>query len=289
MTSVSISAAVTAYARADQTIATIRTLLECRPAPNEVLVHVDAGQEACVAAIHQAFPDIRVIVSKEAIGPGGGRNKLIAAARNEIVASFDDDSYPYDPDFFARALRLFELFPNASVIGGMIILPREVAPPALQKIAECASFCGCAAVFRRKDLVQIGGYIPLPVAYGAEEEDISLRLFDRGMTILFSPWLRVYHNTFLDHHKSSLVNAHVIANIGMLAFLRYPKRYWLYGLGQVANRVVWCVRVGRWRGVLRGLFLFPIQTWQHWGYRQAISPNAFRAKRRARNLALRDI
>jgi GT2 family glycosyltransferase len=288
MEPISITAVVTAYTRTNQTIATIQTLLECRPPPNEVLVHVDGGQDTCASSIRKVFPGVRIIVSDELIGPGGGRNKLMAAARNELIASFDDDSYPYDPDFFARAWRLFELFPHASVIGGRVIHPHEPVPGALQKIAECGSFCGCAVVFRRRDLIQTGGYIPLPIAYGAEEEDMSLRLFDRRMKILVSPWLRVFHDTPLEHHKAESVNAQVVANIGMLVFIRYPKRYWLFGLGQVANRIVWCIRVGRWRGILRGVFLLPAHIWRHRALRQPVSPLAFRAKRRASKAPLYD-
>src|SRR4029077_6972862 len=106
----------------------IGKILNCRPAPDEVLVHVDDGQESCATALGETFPDISVFVSREAIGPGGGRNKLMAAARNELVANFDDDSYPYDSNFFARALQIFALFPTASVIGAACIHPHESAP-----------------------------------------------------------------------------------------------------------------------------------------------------------------
>jgi GT2 family glycosyltransferase len=285
---VPVTATVTAYVRAEQTIETIKNILRCQPAPDQVLVHVDAGMQDCAAAIRAAFSDIPIIVSSQSVGPGGGRNKLMAAARNELVANFDDDSYPYDLDFFGRALRLFELFPKASVIGAEVIHPHETIPVEQQAISEAASFSGGAVVFRRKDLMTAGGYIPLPIAYGAEEEDISLRLFEAGKTILFSPWLRVFHNNTLDHHKDSAINAHVIATIGMLAFLRYPKRHWIYGLGQVANRIWWCARSGRRRGILRGLALLPVQAMKYRALRAPVSPQAFRAKRLARSSALRN-
>ena len=67
-------------------------------------------------AIRNAFPDVRVLRSNEQVGPGGGRNKLMSAAQFEFVASFDDDSYPIDSDYFARARNVFDRFPDASVI-----------------------------------------------------------------------------------------------------------------------------------------------------------------------------
>src|SRR4051794_35629492 len=111
-----ISAIVTAYARIEQTLATLRVIQSCVPPPDEVLVHVDANQIACEKAIHDAFPDVRVLRSEAQVGPGGGRNKLVEAVQSEFVASFDDDSYPIDSDYFDRALRMFEKFPEASLI-----------------------------------------------------------------------------------------------------------------------------------------------------------------------------
>jgi glycosyltransferase involved in cell wall biosynthesis len=288
MERVPVTATVTTYARIDQTLATIRKILACRPAPDEVLVHVDAGQDACAEAIRRAFSDIPIIISRDAVGPGGGRNKLMAVARNVLVANFDDDSYPYDPDFFARAVEIFTRFPQTSVVSGMVIHRHQAIPAAERKIAECGNFSGGAVVFQRDDLIEAGGYVPLPIAYGAEEEDLALRLFDRRKVIMFSPWLRVFHDTTLEHHNDPIINAHVIANIGMLAFLRYPSRYWFYGFGQVANRVRWCVSGGRRRGILRGLVLLPIQILKHRALRAPVSPQAIRAKRKLRKFDLRD-
>src|SRR6185369_11564132 len=107
-----ISAMVTAYERIEQTLATLRVIQSCVPPPDEVLVHVDANQIAVENAIRASSPNVRVLRSEAQIGPGGGRNKLVAAAQSEFVASFDDDSYPIDSDYFARALRIFEKFPE---------------------------------------------------------------------------------------------------------------------------------------------------------------------------------
>src|SRR5215210_9495832 len=111
-----VSAIVTAYERIDQTLGTLRIIQSCVPPPDEVLVHVDANQLECERAIRKAFPEVRILRSHDQVGPGGGRNKLVNAAQFEFVASFDDDSYPIDSDYFARALKLFEKFPDASVL-----------------------------------------------------------------------------------------------------------------------------------------------------------------------------
>ncbi len=87
-----ISAIITAYERIEQTLATLGVIQSCVPAPDEVLVHVDANQLACEKAIREAFPNVRIFRSEEQVGPGGGRNKLVEATQSEFAASFDDDS-----------------------------------------------------------------------------------------------------------------------------------------------------------------------------------------------------
>src|SRR5207249_9186116 len=112
----SVTAIITAYTRIQQTLLTLQKILDCKPGPDEIIVHVDANQKHCAAALQQSYRGLKVILSQDHAGPGGGRNKLIAAAKNELVASFDDDSYPIDTDYFARVIFLFEKYPAASLL-----------------------------------------------------------------------------------------------------------------------------------------------------------------------------
>ena len=195
-----ISAIVTAYDRIEQTLATLRMLQSCTPPPDEMLVHVDANQCECEQAIRKAFPDSHVICSEEQVGPGGGRNQLVGAAQFEFVASFDDDSYPIDADYFARAGKLFKQFPEAAVICAALYHTGEAIGLDEKRAHWTADFSGGACLYRRQAFLDAGGYVPLPVAYGMEEVDLALRLHSRGGRILTSSWLRVFHDTDLRRH-----------------------------------------------------------------------------------------
>src|SRR5919106_2139777 len=175
-----ISAIVTAYDRIEQTLATLRVIQSCVPPPDEGLVHVDANQIAVENAIGDAFPDVQVLRSEEQVGPGGGRNKLVDAAQFEFIASFDDDSYPIDSDYFARALRLFEKFPEASLICAALYHAGESIGLDERSAKWTADFSGGACIYRRQAFLDAGGYVPLAVAYGMEEVDLALRLHSRG-------------------------------------------------------------------------------------------------------------
>jgi GT2 family glycosyltransferase len=272
-----ISAIVTAYERIEQTLATLRVIESCVPAPDEILVHVDANQTACENAIREAFPGVRVLRSHERVGPGGGRNKLVEVAQFELVASFDDDSYPIDSDYFARALQIFEKFPEASLICAALYHTGESIGLDAQSAQWTADFSGGACIFRRQAFLDAGGYVPLPVAYGMEEVDLAIRLHSQGGKILTTAWLRVFHNTDLQRHADPRVTAGSIANLALLAYLRYPVSLWGIGLGQCANRLLWLLRHGRRRGIVKGVTMIPAHVWENHHYRAPVSTKVVRS------------
>lgn len=266
-----ISAIVTAYERIDQTLATLRIVQNCVPAPDEILVHVDANQIECENAIRNAFPEIQILRSVEQLGPGGGRNKLVTTARGEFIASFDDDSYPIDSDYFARARQVFEKFPEASLVCAALYHAGESIGLDDRSAHWTADFSGGACIFRRQAFLDAGGYVPLPVAYGMEEVDLAIRLHSQGGRILTTGWLRVFHNTDLKRHGDPKVTAGSIANLALLAYLRYPISLWGIGVGQCANRLLWLLRHGRRRGILKGVTMIPAHLRANSSYRLPVS------------------
>lgn len=272
-----ISAIITAYERIDQTLNTLRIVEACDPRPDEILVHVDAGRTNVATAISDAFPEVRVLVSRERVGPGGGRNKAVEAATHELVASFDDDSYPLDADYFARVFQLFDQFPDASIVCAALYHTGETIGLDKRAAQWTADFAGGACVFRRQSFLDAGGYVPLPVAYGMEEVDLALRLHARGGKILSTSWLRVFHDTDLQRHAEPHVTAGSIANLALLAYLRYPVTLWSIGLWQCANRVWWLLRHGRHRGILRGVTMIPGHLRANQRFRLTVSSRAVRS------------
>lgn len=271
-----ISVVIPTWQRKKQLSETLAKILVCYPCPAEILVHVDAGDNETTPWLMENFPTIRVLESKYRVGPGGGRNRLIAAAKYPIVASFDDDSYPLDTDYFERLVLCFEHYPEISVLASRIIEKNDplVKPSAL--IGATTHFGGGGVSYRREDFLESQGYVPLAIAYGMEEVDLCLRFFDMGKRIYFSPWLRVFHNSELTHHSSAAVTAASIQNLALLIFLRYPKRYWFYGALQILNRVVWLAKVRRYAGIPKGIIQIPIYCWRYTYLRQPVSPVALK-------------
>jgi GT2 family glycosyltransferase len=273
----SLTAIVTAHRRVQQTLATLERLNSCVPPPDEILVHVDAGGDDCGAAVARAFPEIRILLSETPAGPGGARNKLIAAARNEIVASFDDDSYPIDLDYLARLQRLFAAYPEAAVITAEVFTRNEPLRPPENGIIQVANFVGGACAYRKFFFLQTQGYVPLTVAYGMEEVDVALQLHALGHPVLKASCLRVFHDTDYSGHRSPKLVSGSIANSALFVYLRYPLSAWPRGTLQIANAVFYAVRHGRWHGVIGGLLRIPGHLLAHPQHRRVVSTKALRS------------
>lgn len=272
-----VTAIVTGYRRIDDLLRTLRILKDCEPAPAEILVHIDGAERATAAAVQRRFPDARLVISDDHVGPGGGRNRLVAAATNAIVASFDDDSYPIDRDYFDRIQQVFVDYPQAWVADARVFHLHQPIEPDTRSADWVADFSGGACAYRRQRYLDTGGYVPLPTAYGMEEVDFGLRLHALGGRVLRSGRLRVFHHSDLSHHADPSITAASIVNIALLTYLRYPLSMWAIGVGQCANRIQWLLRHGRRDGVLSGLAAIPSAIAAHRRERRPLASRAVRS------------
>jgi GT2 family glycosyltransferase len=232
---------------------------------------------------------VRWMQSQSSRGPGGGRNLLIRRATSPLVFSFDDDSWPLDKDYFGTAAALMGEYPRAGVLTGHVYLRGTVPAPRGRIISEVHGFENCASVFRRAAFEKTGGFMPLRYGYGMEEVDLALQLRDAGWSVLRTAQLRVFHDSNLSHHATLEINSAHITNTALLAFLRYPARYWFLGLAQVLNRVCYAASQGRFRGIGHGLAAIPKSCWSYAPCRKPVSVETIRRSRRfAHNGALAD-
>jgi glycosyltransferase involved in cell wall biosynthesis len=255
--SAALSVIIPTLGRIERLEATLERVLACDPQPSEILVHVDAGDERTVSRLQARFSDARVFSSVEQLGPGGARNRLVVHAVNDLIVSLDDDSYPIDRDLFARVEAVFSALPDASLVSMAITHPEEALAPAVRQARPSASFVGCGVAFRKSDFLEVGGYVPLPIAYGMEEADLTLKLLAARRKIYECPWLRVFHQSDRAHQARPEIEAAMVQNTALLGVLRYP--WWLLPLSaiQVMSRIAWCIRHRRTAGVGAGLLGIP--------------------------------
>lgn len=253
------SVVIPTWRRSDTLRGTLTRILALQPPPNEILVHVDARDDETVPMLGRHFPGVRVLQSNETKGPGGGRNKLAKAASHEWIVSFDDDSWPKDQHFLESVATIIEAT-DADMIACQI---EEKGDPLSelsneQEVYPSAAFVGCGCVFRRSSFLETGGYLPLRYAYGMEENDVAIKLTDQGSKIIHAPSLLVYHDCEREsHHSNPNINAAQVTNTMLFAFLRYPLPYWPLGIAQLLNRILFCMKNRRFRGLVQGIFNIP--------------------------------
>jgi GT2 family glycosyltransferase len=279
---VTVSVIIPTWRRTDQLRRTLQRIEKSAPLPAEILVHVDAGDTETAPMLRSEFPQVRVVEALKQVGPGGGRNRMMAMSTCPIVVSFDDDSFPQDVDFCAEAARLMMMNPRAAVFAGIIVHDEEKVPDRNDHVRPVADFVGCGAVLRRTAFMETDGYLALRHAYGAEEVDLTLQLHDRGWLVLQAGSLRIRHATTLAHHSDPVITSASVTNLARVAHLRYPVRFWGWGALQVLNRVLWLLLQGRWTGVMAGLVAIPNAIRQQRGLRRPVSPDTLRRVRMLR-------
>jgi GT2 family glycosyltransferase len=253
----------------------VRCVLEkvrlCDPAPVATIIHIDQSDGRLEAELKKQFPDVDILTSSMQRGPGGGRHRCLLASKTPFAVSFDDDSYPVDPDFFCRVERLFAEHPRAGIFGARIWQRNEPPKPRDDSLVAVTDYVGCGHAIRLEAYRQIRGYLSRPIAFRMEESDVSLQLIGAGWDIYQTGQLRVLHDTDLSHRESAEVISGAITNVALCAFLHYPLIGWGFGIAQVLNIVVWHLRRGKIRGICSGLIQVPTECYRNRRHRNPIS------------------
>ena len=284
---VAVSLVIPTYMRVEKLRKTLDVVKNCVPRPVEILVHVDAGDVATIPMLNSEYPSVKVIQSETRQGPGGGRNKLITAASHNTVVSLDDDSWPLDCSFFYYAKQLADSRRSVGVYACRIIEAdesREALPAALDPHAvslltcePASGFVGCGCIYRRDSFCEIEGYLPLQQAYGMEEVDVALQFMNRRYEVRYVADLWVYHDCDRElHHADPRINGAQIRNAALLTAIRYPFSLWPKGMLQVANRTLFSIRKGRFRGIISGLASIPFALLKYRKYRRPLKSETLR-------------
>jgi GT2 family glycosyltransferase len=274
---VPIAAIIPTYNRGLAVISVLKKIRECDPKPAEIWIHVDLADGLLERALGEQFPEVRVLASPIRLGPGGGRHRCLQACTAPFAVTFDDDSYPVDPDFFSHVLRLFSEYPRAAILSASIWHRNELAKVRTEHVIRVPTYMGCGCAIRVAAYRQIRGYLPRPVAYGMEENDVSIQLMARDWHIYDAGELRVFHDTDRKHQETPEVTSRIITNVGLYAFLNYPVIGWGLGLGQLANKIAYCIRKGRLRGICSGILHIPVDCYRNRRYRKPVGWKTLKA------------
>lgn len=258
-----VSVMIPAHRRVEKLRHTLEVLRRCSPGPTEVMVHVDGGSAEVCGMLRTEFPEVRVMTSDRLVGPGGARNRMIQQARQEWVATFDDDSYPESLDFFAAALDAAARFPQAAVLSWDTLSGAHAA----RGFHHIAVFSGCGSVFSKSWFLRTRGFVPRVVAYGFEEVDVSLQLHCLGGMVLYDPRLRVVHDHPLPERFPVAIVAGAVVNAFLFPLARFPMALLPVGFFAALRYAVRIAAGGRLDAIGHALKLLPGEVWEIWSLR----------------------
>jgi GT2 family glycosyltransferase len=266
-----VAVIIPTYNRGEAVISVLEKVFTCDPLPAEIWVHIDQSDGVLERKLLERFPGVHILASTGRLGPGGGRHRCLLACRVPYAVSLDDDSWPVDADFFAAIEPLFSKHPSAAIFGASIWhrSEAEIRPSSL--VRRVASYVGCGHAMRVAAYRSIRGYLARPMAYAVEESDVGLQLFVKGWHVFAAEELRVFHDTDRTHHDAAEITASTITNLALLAFLHYSPIDFGRGAAQVANRIAFCLRKGRIRGVAAGIAGIVAECYRNRTLREPIS------------------
>lgn len=267
-TSIPISVAVPACRRFDQLHATLERLHACQPPPAEILVHLDGNDSELSDMVQLEFPGVRLLRSEILIGPGGARNRMMHEARCQWVAHFDDDSFPQDLDYFARAWALIARLPTTAVFCASI-LPMESPDP--HGLWLQAYFPGCGHLMSRDWFLRTRGYLPIPIAYNLEEVDVGIQLYDLGGLCLQSGELRVFHDHLPPFREDENTQVAMMINTVLFPLLRYPLSLLPQACLSVIRRLFRLALKQEWSVIVKALCMVPWAVWRYLPLRAPVS------------------
>ncbi len=260
-----LSVMITTKNRIGELRRTWRALQQLNPSPLEVLITTDGCTEDTVAAVKAELPEARLFVNQIGLGSVASRDRMLRAARGDLVLALDDDSYPEELNCIARIVPTFEQHPNLAVLH----FPQRTDeyPETLARIDFGSehltrSFPNSGAVLRRSTYLRLPGF-ESHFFHAYEEPDYALQCVAAGYDVLFSPVITIRHHysgherdESRTHHRharnefwSTLMRCPFPFVLGVLAWrvfsqFRYAcKRGWSW----VAREPVW------WRQALSGI------------------------------------
>lgn len=213
----------------------------------EVLVLDDASDEVDLCqVIRERFDDprLRCLRSDVQLGVAGGRNRLAAAAKGEVICFIDDDAYFENNSAIGEFVNVFLSDEKVGIVAVKVINHRQnktellVPIPRIWRLLKkglldrpqfVSYYVGTCHAIRREVFQKCGMYSD-ELMFGEEELDLSYRVVAAGYRIYYEPSIIVHHypgSSVLAKGKQGEARElyHHVKNRFYLAYRYLPARY----------------------------------------------------------------
>ncbi|MDG6950121.1 MAG: glycosyltransferase [Nitrososphaerota archaeon] len=193
----SITVIVPTYNRAD-------SLLRCvsrMPEDIELIVVDDGSTDHTPASMSRCKHPRLKYVRKVNGGPASARNEGVSHSHGEILIFTDDDCVPGDRWVHNLATWLLDEPPTTGGVGGRVLplgrgwvsrystFHRVLEPPS-----SCSYLVTANCAYRRRVLLQVGGFDETIRFPGDEDPELSFRVRKAGYDLVYEPSAIVVHD-----------------------------------------------------------------------------------------------
>jgi GT2 family glycosyltransferase/2-polyprenyl-3-methyl-5-hydroxy-6-metoxy-1,4-benzoquinol methylase len=221
MSSQSISVIVVNWNRRELLRACLRSLMKQTKAQFQLIVVDNGSTDGSAEMVSSEFPNSELIRNSENLGFCHANNQGIRVARGECIALLNNDAEA-DPEFLSELVNVIDRDVEVGMAAAKIVVFSD--PSRIDKVGhliwldgqnrgrgtgalDVGQFDlqeevlwpdGCAAMYRRSMLEQIGGFDEDFFAYG-DDAELGLRARIAGWKCVYNPRAVVRH-----HHSSTL-------------------------------------------------------------------------------------
>lgn len=185
--------------------------------PSVEIILVDNGsRDGSVEFVRDNYPDsVRIVENNENVGFSEGNNRGIRVSSGKYIAILNNDAEP-DPHWLEAMVKIMENHPEAGMCAGKILCANkpgvidnagfliyrdgvvrsrgrlEEDRGQYSKLEETFAPSGCAGLYRREMLDEIGLFDPDFFIYG-DDSELGFRGRLAGWKAFFTPEAVVYH------------------------------------------------------------------------------------------------
>jgi GT2 family glycosyltransferase len=192
----SLSVMITTRNRLEDLKRALRVLSTLNPPPDEIFITADGCTDGTTDFVESEFPNVKLVVNERSRGSVASRDRMMRAARGDLVLALDDDSYPEQVDSIARIMPMFEECHKLAVLHfpqRTDEYPETLAQTDFGQERLTRTFPNSGAVLRRSTYLQLPGFEPR-FFHMYEEPDYALQCVAAGYDVLFSPVVTIRHH-----------------------------------------------------------------------------------------------
>jgi GT2 family glycosyltransferase len=186
-------------------------------ASHTTIAVIDDASSDGTPALQNQYSDVEWTIRLRQDGLMSARSEFMSREEFDYFVSLDDDAWFLVGDEIEYALRCFNADPKLAVVAFDILSPDKPEQRERTGPKQSHTFVGCGHMVRVSAARQVGLYAPAPGGYGAEENDLSLRLLDAGWGLVIVPGVHVWHDKtpvardLYWQHRSGVCNDLVMA------------------------------------------------------------------------------